>query len=186
MASDRGRPPKLTPEIQKAFCAQLVTGATFETAAAVIGVSSSAITQWMSRGRAQSRGIYTDFMRAVHKARGEVVQRLLARAQQRVKSRKDGGIDADPLPLLAVLDRSYSPQVRVQVTSELSAGLDRLEQEFADEPEILERILVALAEEAGPGAVTSSPRTRVYEDARGGAAVGARDAFGETEDIPRP
>jgi hypothetical protein len=181
-----GRPPKLTAEIQKAFCAQLVTGATYETAAAVIGVSSSAITHWMRKGRDATRGPFAEFFRAVTKARGEVVQRLLARAQKRCQPKKDGGIDADPLPLLAVLDRSYSPQVRVQVTSELSAGLDRLEQEFADEPEILERILVALAEEAGPGAVTSSPRARAYEDPRSGSSVGARDAIGDAEDLPRP
>jgi transposase len=176
----------LTPQLQKAFCAQLVSGCTYETAAAAIEVSKSAITQWMAKGRTQERGKYADFLRAVEKARAEVVQRLLARAQKRVMSRKEGGIDADPLPLLAILDRSYAPQVRIQVATELSATLDRLEAEFANEPEIYERILAAIAEETGPGAVAPASRARTHEDARGGAAVGARDAVGATEDLPQP
>lgn len=179
-----GRPPKLTPQIQAAFCRALRTGATFETAADSLELSRSAISQWLAKGRAQERGRYASFLRAVHKARANVVQVLLKRAQKRVMSRKEGGEGADPLPLLAVLDRRYSPQVRVQVTTELNATLDRLEQEFENEPEILERILAAIAEEAGPGAVAPTSSGGSREDARGGAAVGERGADRETEDVP--
>lgn len=179
-----GRPPKLTPEIQAAFCRALKTGATFETAADSLELSRSAISQWLAKGRAQERGRYASFLRAVHRARADVVQNLLKRAQKRVLSKKEGGEGADPLPLLAVLDRRYSPQVRVQVTNELNATLDRLEQEFANEPEILERILAAIAEEASPGPIAPASTGGSREDARGGAAVGARGADGETENVP--
>lgn len=144
MAKATGRPPKLTPEVQKAFCAQLVTGATFETAAHAMGLHHTTITLWMTKGRLGKKP-YSDFVIAVQKARAEVVQRLLARAQQRVRSRKDGGEGADPLPLLSVLDRSYAPQVRLQITNELNGLLDRIEAAFGGEPELLERVLGAIA-----------------------------------------
>lgn len=181
-----GRPTKLTPALRDAFCAQLATGATFETAGEAIGISKNSIGSWLAKGRESTRGIYWEFLCAVQRARAEVVQRLLARAQERVKSKADGGSDADPLPLLAVIDRRYAPSVRLTIANELNATLDRLEQEFEHEPEIFERILTAIAEEAGPGAVETSSRTRAREDPRSGSAMGARDALGEAEDLPRP
>lgn len=181
----RGRPVKFTPELQAAFCLQLVSGASYETAGEAIGISADTVGHWMSLGRQQTRGKYADFCRAVLKARAEVVQRLLARAQQRVRSKKDGGEGADPLPLLAVIDRRYQPQVRVQVASELDALLDRLETEFANEPETFERILTAIAEETGPGAVASASRGAAREDVDRSEAVRAASAEPSADDVSR-
>lgn len=180
-----GRPTKLTPEIQQGLCLQFATGATYETAAEAMGLTAQTIAIWMDRGQRESRGRFHDFFVAVRKARAEVVQRLLARAQKRVMSKKDGGEGADPLPLLAVIDRRYQPSVRLTIANELNATLDRLEQEFEHEPEILNRILAAIAEETGPGAVAPPPRESARQDARGGSPLGTRSADGEAEDIPR-
>ncbi|MFZ5440477.1 MAG: hypothetical protein ACOZQL_10740 [Myxococcota bacterium] len=164
---------------------QLSTGATYETAAEAIGLAAGTIAAWMDRGQRESSGRYHDFVVAVRKARAGVVQRLLARAQKRVMPKKEGGEGADPLPLLAIIDRRYQPSVRLTIANELNATLDRLEQEFADEPEILERILSAIAEETGPGAVAPAPRSSHREDPRGGAPVGEGEPERATEGLPR-
>lgn len=167
-----GRPTKLTPELQKAFCDQLASGCTYETAAEALEIHHSTISFWLSRGRQEQTGRYANFFKAVQRARAQVVQRLLARAQQRVRSKKDGGEGADPLPLLAVIDRRYQPQVRVQVVSEINEILDKLEQEFAREPEIFERFLSVLAgEQTGPGAVAGASSGAGDEDDDGDPPV---------------
>jgi hypothetical protein len=171
--------------MQAAFCKQLRSGATIETVSEMLGVDHNTVGHWMTRGRKEKRGKFADFLQAVTRARAAVVQRLLLRAQQRTRAKKDGGDGADPLPLLAVLDRRYSQQVRVQVTSELTSTLDRLEEEFADEPEILERILIAIAEEAGPGAVAHTSRAAPDEDAGGDQAMGASPSLAEAAGLPR-
>ncbi len=144
----RGRNAKLTPVIQKAYCRQLETGAHAETAANACGLDPSTVYLWLKRGQAEKEGIYFNFFKAVEASRALVVQKLLKRAHERTKSRKQGGEGADPLPLLAIVDRRYAPQVRVQVTTELNRALDRLQEEFQNEPKIFERILSCLADEA--------------------------------------
>jgi DNA-binding Lrp family transcriptional regulator len=142
------------------------------------------VGRWMARGRVEKSGVYVEFRRAVEEAQAKTVVRLLRRAQERVNSKAKGGVDADPLPLLAVVNRRFSPQVRVQVASELSGIFERLSQEFEREPEIFERCLRAIGEEDGPGAVAAAPRGPARADAGGGEAVRAGDAESSAADLP--
>jgi hypothetical protein len=167
----------------KAFCAELVTGATYETVAAALGINRDTITNWIARGSSARSGIYADFFREVEAAKAKSVQRLLAHAHRRVRPKKEGGVDADPLPLLAVIDRRYQPSVRVQVANELSAFLDAAEREFS--PEIYERILRLAAQETGPGSVASTTSRAAGAHAGDGEAVRARGSESDADDVPR-
>lgn len=151
---DLHRNSKLTPALQKRICEELETGATLDTVAGVVGVRLATLRNWLSDGKAGKSKRHEDFALAVEETRSGVVQRLLKRAHARTTPRDEGGEGVDPLPLLALLDRRYSPQVRVHVANELDALLDRLEVEFAQEPEILERVLRVCASEPGDGAPT--------------------------------
>lgn len=161
----RGRKTKLTDEMTKALCFQLRHGAHNETACAAVGISVYAFYSWMSQGK-RGHPVFGKFYTEVEKARAEVVQKLLEKAQRRVLSVDEGGQGADPLPLLAVVDRRYSPQVRIQVTAELSVALDRIEMEFRHEPQTLERILACLSEDTGGKEIAylASGQNRIDEE----------------------
>lgn len=178
-----GRPTKLSPEIQEAFCAQLATGAHIETAAAAVGVTPTCVFGWLKRGREEGSGHFFEFFQSVERTKARVVQSLLARAHQRTKSKKEGGEGADPLPLLAVIDKRYSPQVRVQVTRELESAIARIETEFEDEPETLERILVCLADETGAAEAGRNSGRASDGIAGGGEGIRAASAIAAAADF---
>ena len=140
------RPSKLTSELQAAFVEVMAHGCNFETAADFLEVDVATVRRWLARGALDRRGRYAEFRAAVHQAKARAVLALLEAAHERVRPKSEGGAGADPLPLLAVLDRRYSPAVRQQVNVELSAMLDRLEAEFSNEPDTLERALCAVAD----------------------------------------
>lgn len=140
------RPSKLTPELQTAFVEAMAHGCTFETAADFLGVDVATVRRWLARGALERRGRFAGFRAAVAQAKARAVMALLEAAHQRIKTKAEGGAGADPLPLLAVLDRRYAPAVRQQVAAELTAVLDRLEAEFMNEPDVWERVLCAVAE----------------------------------------
>jgi len=183
-----GRTLKITPELTKAFCFQLRHGAHNETACAAVGISVPTFYQWMSQGKRGHQAFIT-FSQEVEKARAEVVQKLLERAQQRTLPVGEGGQGADPLPLLSVVDRRYSPQVRIQVTAELTVVLERIEAEFNGEPEILERILAAIAEDAGSKEIAylAAGKNRVdEEDAEDAGTAQTVDAAADIPVTGRP
>lgn len=66
--SKRGRPIKLTPELQETLCGAIQEGNYIETACAFAGVSRQTVRNWMKRGARQSRGQYRDFLDALKKA----------------------------------------------------------------------------------------------------------------------
>jgi hypothetical protein len=145
------RPSKLTPGLQAAFVEAMASGCTFETAADFLELDVATVRRWLARGELEAPGgRYARFRAVVHQAKAKAVMGLLEAAHLRIKSKAEGGQGADPLPLLAILDRRYAPAVRQQVTLELTGVLDRLEVAFAGEPETWERVLSAIAE-AGDG-----------------------------------
>lgn len=148
MKKKTGRPIELTPAMVKAFAKHRRLGLTIQTAAALIGVDQSTVWRWIERGRAEGEGIFSEFCKASDEAKAQAAESLIKRAHERVKAREQGGSDADPLPLLAIVDRQYAPQVRVHVVKELEQAIARLEQEFSHEPEILERALTAISSDA--------------------------------------
>jgi len=61
----RGRPPKLTPEVQQKIVETLTLGNYRSTAARAAGVSYSAFQEWMRKGEKARKGAHRDFFNAV-------------------------------------------------------------------------------------------------------------------------
>jgi hypothetical protein len=89
----KGRPPKLTQELQDQIVQYIKVGAYIETAAAACGLNKSTFYDWLKRGaRAQQKGEwpeeeqkYVDFSNAIEKATADAELRdvgLIARAAQ--------------------------------------------------------------------------------------------------------
>lgn len=67
----RGRPNKLTPEIQAKICDAIRAGAYVETAAALAGISKDTFYRWLKKGARAKSGKFKAFNEAVHKAMAE-------------------------------------------------------------------------------------------------------------------
>lgn len=67
-----GRKPKLTPELEKEFCAYVASGLTKKGAADAVCISETALYDWINRGQAdKDKGkstIYSQFLESVKKA----------------------------------------------------------------------------------------------------------------------
>ena len=162
----RGRPTKLSPQIQAKICEILRSAGTVEQACASVGVDPSSYQHWKAKGLAQPRGKYRDFFQAVQKAMQERLLALESRiviatrdhmAGQDPKTGKGGHfVEGDWRAALALLERlkprQWAPRVYQHVDKELDDALDRLEREFKDEPALLERALNAIA--GGQGGAT--------------------------------
>jgi transposase len=68
MNKEKGRPTKLTKELQNKICRAIQQGNYIETASAYAGVHKSTIYDWLKRGNEETSGIYKDFSDAVEKA----------------------------------------------------------------------------------------------------------------------
>lgn len=67
-AKKSGRPPKLTRELIKKVADVVAAGNYLDTAAVYCGVSRASFHDWMARAHKQKRGIYRDFLDALHQA----------------------------------------------------------------------------------------------------------------------
>lgn len=74
----RGRPTKLTPELQAKICDAIRAGNYCETAAAFGGIDKTTLYDWMRRGARARHGIYADFSHAVEKALADAEARDVA------------------------------------------------------------------------------------------------------------
>jgi hypothetical protein len=64
----RGRPTKLTPDLQERIVEAIRAGAYVETAAALAGVNKTTFYDWLRKGARAKRGAYHDFSLAVEEA----------------------------------------------------------------------------------------------------------------------
>lgn len=67
----KGRPTKLTPELQNEICRVIRAGNYIETASAYAGISKDTLYRWLKQGKRAKRGKYRDFSDAVEKALAE-------------------------------------------------------------------------------------------------------------------
>lgn len=67
-AAKKGRPTKLTKEIQLAITEYVRAGNYVETAAAAAGISKNTLYDWLKRGAKEPQTIYGEFSDAVQKA----------------------------------------------------------------------------------------------------------------------
>lgn len=79
----RGRPLKLTPEIQDRICEALRAGNTRRDSAAHAGVSHSAFAKWIQLGKQKgARAVYFAFADACEKAESQAIVRNVAIIQK--------------------------------------------------------------------------------------------------------
>lgn len=88
----RGRPEKLTPEVQAKILLGLQGGNFRKVAAQLAGVSYQTFAEWLRKGRDQRRGKYRTFFEVVTKQEAEVealhVANILVAAKKDVKHSK--------------------------------------------------------------------------------------------------
>lgn len=80
--SRRGRPTKLTPEVQEKIISVIRKGNYIETAAAYAGISKQTLYNWLKQGARQPNGVYGRFVQAVEQALAESEMADLARIEQ--------------------------------------------------------------------------------------------------------
>ena len=71
MARRRGRPPKLTEELQAQICECLKAGAHRRFAAAKVGIDENTLSRWYHRGAGEDSGPHREFFLAVNAAEAE-------------------------------------------------------------------------------------------------------------------
>lgn len=141
----RGRPQKLTPAVQDAICTTLLACGTVEDACTLAGIAASTYRTWKLRGMEQRRGRFRDFLTATRDA---LARRRVTREELILKA----GL-TDWRATAWLMERAeplrYAPRVRVHIERELSSAVERVEEEFTGEPELLQRALGALATDPG-------------------------------------
>lgn len=105
----KGRPDKLTPEIQNRIIQYIRVGAFVETAANAAGISKVTLYDWMHRGSQQTHGKFRDFLNAIEKAFSEATIADLAKIS--VAAEKDWRAAAYRLEKRE--RRLYGPSVEV-------------------------------------------------------------------------
>lgn len=157
----RGRPTKLTPKVAKVIATGVRNWLPLRYAAIMADVGPTTLHTWL----ASSGQEFREFREQIERAKAERTAELVDTVAVSVRSRK--GKPGDPDRALKVLERlepkDFGQQVRVQVEEELDAALARLETEFADEPQILERALAAVAGIDGAGPAHRAPRKIVID-----------------------
>ena len=187
-AKKSGRPPKLTPELIAEVAKVVGAGAPMDTAARYCGITRTDFHMWLKKAhelrRAGRRGRQLDFLNALEEAqsRADVSDHAsIARAAQ-----KDWKAAANHLRIRN--PGRYSEQVNIVVKSQFTAVLDRIEQEFANEPDTLERALAAVAGEDGSRTSVVAPNVSGDGEAEGGGEPDADSlaAVVAAAGVPRP
>lgn len=75
----RGRPTKLTPEVQEQICQAVRAGNYLDIAASLVGINRRTLHDWLRRGARAKSGIYRDFSHAVEKALAQAEARDVLR-----------------------------------------------------------------------------------------------------------
>lgn len=168
--SKAGRKLQLTPELQKKLTDQLKVAGTLEDAAAFVGIGKSTLFAWLAKGRAQKKGPYREFLEATNRA---LQERRVLREQLLIKA--STGPKGDWRATAWLMERTepqrYAPRVVHHVREELSNAIERLTEEFADQPELLERALAALTGAGGGGEAPPDPLGEGGTDDPGSEAV---------------
>lgn len=73
----RGRPTKLTPELQDAICKLVRRGVPKHRAARLSGISEHSFHGWLARGREEEDGIYRRFFEAVSEAENDLLRKAV-------------------------------------------------------------------------------------------------------------
>lgn len=162
------RPTAWTAELQAAFCEHIRAARTVEEACKAVSISTTTYWNWCDAGRA-GQSPYVGFLAAVEKAKRDRVQALADMVTK--AGRKDWRAADRMLQVLA--PKEYAPRIRVHLEEEFSRAISRVQAAFAGEPDVLDRVLAALAGELGE----SGPAAAAGGEADGSGASG--DGGGE-------
>ena len=177
----RGAKTKLTPAVQKSICEMIAAVATLQEAAYANGLDPSTVYDWLNKGKDQPGSIYANFSKAIEVARHQRTMGL--KAQIRGHGKKDWRALA---ALGAITDPAeFVPKIRIHITNEFDAAIERLMVEFADAPETLERALHAIAGGARHDQARQSEVGSGGGNNEGGEAVRPSSAEPEAEGVPR-
>jgi len=139
-----GRPSKLSTELISALVRELEKGHFAEAACDLVGLSRSTFYRWLSLGNQAERGQFRDFSDAIKKAQAKAEARDLDVINAAAAS---GHWQAAAWKLERRNPRRWGLQVRSAISREIEECIERLEAEFASEPQLYERALCALAAE---------------------------------------
>jgi hypothetical protein len=150
-----GRPTILTPDLQVRVCEAIEAGNTLANAAALSGIHRDCIFDWTARGRAGEQP-FADFADAIARAKAKAeAEDIAAIRGALIPLGKDGDVQPDWRARAWYRERVnpevWGARIRVEIAKEFEAATERLCTEFANEPEILDRCLKAIAGESGGG-----------------------------------
>jgi hypothetical protein len=180
-----GRKPKVSDELTKAIAAGIAGGMLARDAATQGGISEDTFHDWISRGRATTcRGCgrkvnpgYVRFAEAIEKAKGLRRSLLLNRIDKAAREPKHWTAAA------WILERTesatFAPKVQHVIRAELEGALDRIAEEFRQEPETFERILRCLAGESLSGPSTRGTGDAADRSGRAGDPAGSAPTVAE-------
>lgn len=134
----------LTPERCDAIISHIRSGSYPDVAAQAEGVSRGTYYRWMARGRNREEP-YAGFCDLVMRARAQAETMAVAIVHELATE--------DPKLAISWLERAHasrwSPHVRRTVGVAFEGALDAIEKEFKGEPEVVVRVLQALARAEG-------------------------------------
>lgn len=81
----RGRPSKLTPEVQKQLVKLIQAGNHYETACACVGITYRTFRNWMEKGEKAKGGKYFHFFQAITQANYQAEARMVIEWQKHFK-----------------------------------------------------------------------------------------------------
>lgn len=187
----RGAKSKLTPQVQDRIVGVLKICGTVEDACVFAGIALTTFWNWRSKGEVARSGIYKDFLDAVE---GAIVERRLRREKQiedagRDKRDKDGNLiigdwRATAWQLERTEPKRYAPRVVVHVQEELTDAAKRLEEEFKDEPELLERAVSAILRGHSRVEASGEDEVEAGQNNPGGEAVLPPPTEPKAGDVP--
>ncbi len=159
-----GAPSKLEPNVKRLLLQSIEGGATCTDAARRAGIDVATFHRWRQRGEFEPAGQYRDFCDDLEFARVQRREWYRTTITDLALAKKD----YRGIAWLATVTEPevFSPKVHLVIEQELRAAVDRLMAEFRDEPDLLERTLVALTttpvgsrveDEIGPKVVSGLP-----------------------------
>lgn len=159
-----GRPSKLTATLRAQVAKFIEEGQFAVDACAAVGIGQSTFMTWKAKGEGQAKGQYRDFLSAIEAAEAARRRGLMTKLKKASDDPKHW--QAATWVLTHTDPGKFAPQLRVHVEGELNSALDRLEQEFKNEPETWARILAAIAGGARvptPAGIPTSQRAGEHE-----------------------
>ncbi len=143
-----GRPTDLTPELQASIVKTVQDGNTLDDAAALNGISPSALYDWKSRGN-RGEEPFAQFSDAITQARAFAKSEAIRNVREGVYLNGQKDWKAEAWYLERMFPDQFGPQaaVHVRLEKELSSTLDKLQKSL--DPDVYHQVLTALAAETG-------------------------------------